>query len=67
MIYTPANTKCFTNEYNTNVRIKPEMIVPKIESSGFFIYLLLEHKKLFYNQGDEIISKPSFRQELQPF
>ena len=48
MIYTPANTKCFTNEYNTNVRIKPEMIVPKIESSGFFIHLLLELKKLFY-------------------
>jgi len=48
MFYTPANTKCLTNEYNTNVRIKPEMIVPKIESSGFFIRLLLEPKKLFY-------------------
>jgi hypothetical protein len=47
MIYTPANTKCFTNAYNTNVRIKPEMIVPKTESSGFFILLLLSFENCF--------------------
>jgi len=47
MTYTPANTKCFTNKYNTIVRTKPEMIVPKIESSGFFICLLLKHGDCF--------------------
>jgi hypothetical protein len=29
--------KFFRNTYNTQVSIRPEMIVPRMESSGFFI------------------------------
>jgi hypothetical protein len=57
MVYTPATIKFFKKTYKTTVSTKPAIIVPHIESNGFFMVNLLV-KNLFSSTGLEVSAKP---------
>jgi len=60
MTYTPAKIKFFNKTYKTMVSTKPAIIVPHIESNGFFTVNLLV--KNIFPTVPEIIAKPLFNQ-----
>jgi hypothetical protein len=63
--------KFFKNRYKTSVSTSPETIVPKIESSGFFMYphSSVEFRicfELFYINSAEVSLKIPINQGLRP-